>query len=437
MTAPPLRPGGSGGAVAVRIGGRVVTYRELAERIDATAADRPPAGAGADRDLTGQPVVDTLVGVFAAAATGRSVRIADPAALPAPGDPPDRPTGTAPPHWLTVVTSGSSGRPRPVRRTATSWTSSFTPLTRLIGATADDRVLLTGPLHATLHLFAAVHTLALGAELTDEPERATLVHAVPPVLADLLGDPRVTRLRTAVIAGAALPPSLAAAAGGRGLDVVEYYGAAELSFVAARRHGRSGSTSGGLDPFPGVEIDVRDGEIRVRSPYLSLGYPPGVTGPYRIDADGYATVGDRGVLDAAGRLHVHGRGTSAITVGGATVLAEDVEATLGPLVAALTAGWAGRPAPIPVAVVGAPAGRLAEVVVAVLPAAPPVDGRALRAAARSVLSGASLPRRWLVADHLPRTPGGKLARGVLQEAVRRQLCGAPAAPGAPRLRPLR
>ena len=40
-------------------------------------------------------------------------------------------------------------------------------------------MLLTGPLHATLHLFAAVHTLAIGAELIDQRRAATAVHAVP------------------------------------------------------------------------------------------------------------------------------------------------------------------------------------------------------------------------------------------------------------------
>lgn len=473
MTTPPLTLGGSGAATAVRLGGHRLSYQDLADRVAAAAADWPDLPPGADRDLTGHGVVDTLVAVFAAAAIGRSVRIADPTApgRPAaePGSSPVRagsdrsvgehpaehpaerrpghPAGPPSVHWLTVVTSGSSGHPRPVRRTAASWTSSFAPLTRIIDATPGDRVLLTGPLHATLHLFAAVHTLALGAELTDDPARATLLHAVPPVLADVLDDPRAVHLRTAVVAGAALPPPLVEVAARRGVGVVEYYGAAELSFVAAGRrsvptapHSRpmsgsvAGSSTGGLEPFPGVDLDVRDGEIWVRSPYLSDGYPPGVSGPYRVAPDGFATVGDRGALDAAGLLHVHGRGTSAITVGGATVLAEDIESALLPIVTDLTRG---RTAAIPVAVVGAPAGRLAEVAVAVLPADPPVDGRALRAAARSALTGASLPRRWLVADQLPRTPGGKLARAALREAVRQYLAGDPTAPQAPGLRPLR
>ena len=144
-----------------------------------------------------------------------------------------RPT-CRPDTFLVAVTSGTSGHPRPVLRTAASWTTSFAPLAELAGIGPDDRVLLTGPLHATLHLFAAVHTLAIGAELTDRPSEATAVHAVP------VGAGRSARrapagapLRTAVVAGAALPADIADGRPRRGIAVTEYYGAAELSFVAA------------------------------------------------------------------------------------------------------------------------------------------------------------------------------------------------------------
>lgn len=439
--APALRLGGPPAATALHLDGRTVTYGELGEHVAERVSVRSAEPAGAVLDLTGRPVPEVLVEVFAAAAARRRIRLADPAAPAAAaagssGEPHGGPGDAADPQWLTVVTSGSSGSPRPVRRSVASWTASFAPLSQLIGLSGTDRVLLTGPLHATLHLFAAVHTLAGGAELTDAPERATIAHAVPTVLGDLVSDPRTTGLRTVVVAGAAVDPDLIGAAADRGLTTVEYYGAAELSFVAAevRRPGRSP----GLRPFPGVTLDVRDGEIWVRSAYLSSGYPADVTGPFTRDDAGFATVGDRGVLTADGRLLVRGRGSSAITVGGATVLAEDVEAALVPLVGQARRAVPGRPArAATVAVVGAPVPRLGAVVVAVVADDDgPLDPTALRAAARRALTGASLPRRWLAADRLPRTPGGKLARGTLQDAVRRHLAGRPAEPGDPRLRPL-
>ena len=115
--------------------------------------------------------------MFAAADAGRPGHGRRPE-RPGPG--PALPFDALPPDtFLIAVTSGTSGHPRPVLRTAASWTTSFAPLAELAGIGPDDRVLLTGPLHATLHLFAAVHTLALGAELTDQPADATAVHAVP------------------------------------------------------------------------------------------------------------------------------------------------------------------------------------------------------------------------------------------------------------------
>ena len=194
----------------------------------------------------GQPIPTALAMIFAGAADGIPVLLADPAGpTPTPDAVPD---GT----FLIVVTSGTSGRPRPVLRTAESWTASFAPLTELAGLSPDDRVLLTGPLHATLHLFAAVHTLAMGAELTQWPERATAVHAVPAVLSDLITTlPATAPLRTAVVAGSTLTTEIGDRALARGITVTEYYGAAELSFVAARRYPAP------LRPFPGAEVDIR------------------------------------------------------------------------------------------------------------------------------------------------------------------------------------
>jgi acyl-CoA synthetase (AMP-forming)/AMP-acid ligase II len=370
------------------------------------------------------PVVDALATVFAAAAEGRAVVVGDPAG---PG-----PTlGPVPPDtFLIAVTSGTSGRARPVLRTASSWTASFAPLAEVTGIGPADRVLLTGPLHATLHLFAAVHTLAMGAELTDRPDGATAVHAVPAVLADLLPRlPHDAPLRTAVVAGTALSPEIAARAAQRGIAVTEYYGAAELSFVAARRFPAP------MQPFPGAQVQLRDGVLWVRSPYLALGYSAGVTGPYRRGDDGFATVGDLAVTTGDGGLLIRGRGDAAITTGGATVIAEDIEAALAAL-----------PGVAAVAVVGVPHGRLDQIVTAVIEPTPGADLSALRANARGLLREQSLPRRWLLADRLPRTPGGKIARHIVAAAAAAAAAGAPtgqvdvrsdrAAASSLRLRPL-
>ncbi len=348
--------------------------------------------------------------MFGAAAAGRPILVTDPSVAELPRlRVEDLPDGTL----LIVVTSGTSGHPRPVVRTAASWTASFGPFSTLTGIGPDERVLLTGPMHATMHLFAAVHALATGAHLVDDPTTAAAAHAVPARLSQLLDElPAGAPLRTVVVAGSSLPDRVADRAIDRGLRVVEYYGAAELSFVASRR------VPDPLRPFPGTQVRVRDGRIWVRSPYLSLGYPKGVTGPFVQDDEGFATVGDLAEQNPDGALQIRGRGDAAITTGGATVIVEDVEDALS-----------GLPGVAAVAVVGVAHPRLGQLVTAVLEPVPHADLTGVRAAARQLLRAQSLPRRWLVADRLPRTPGGKLARHEVAAAIAR-LDAAAAAPGS-------
>lgn len=390
----PLALGGSGSRSALTIDGRTWTYQQFADLV-LHEANRAGATARQTFVATGLPLVRALATVFAAAAVGVPVVVGDPAG-PAPA------LGELPPDtFLVAVSSGTSGQARAVLRTAKSWTESFGPLAELTGIGGGDRVLLTGPLHATLHLFAAVHTLAVGAELTDRSAAATAVHAVPTVLADLLDSlPDSAPLRAAVVAGTALSADVAERALARGIGVTEYYGAAELSFVAARRFPEP------LRAFPGAQVQVRDGTLWVRSPYLALGYPAGTTGPFRRGGDGYATVGDLAAALTDGGLLIRGRGDAAITTGGATVIAEDVETVLGAL-----------PGVAAVAVVGVPHNRLGQVVTAVVEPRPDADLSGLRASARGLLRDQSLPRRWLLADRLPRTSSDKIARHTVALAA--------------------
>jgi long-chain acyl-CoA synthetase len=88
-----------------------------------------------------------------------------------------------------------------------------------------------------------------------------------------------------------------------------------------------------------------------------------------------------------------------------------------------------------VAVIGLPHGRYGQVVTAVIEPATGADLSTLRPAARAVLRGPSLPRRWLIADRLPRTTGGKIARDLVRQAVAARADGVSWV-GPPALRPL-
>ncbi|MRX45288.1 class I adenylate-forming enzyme family protein [Agromyces kandeliae] len=392
--------GASGDRIALSFGGRSAGFDELARAV--AGAGLPPGDGPVGCRADGDPVL-AITTVLACLDRGRPVlvggtqrdadRIAD-----------DLPAGTE----LALTTSGSTsadGSPRVVARTLDSWLASAEPLAGLAGLDAHDRVAVTGPLAATMHLYAALHALRIGATVTDDVASATAVHATPTRLARLLST-EAALPRTAIVAGAAMPSRLRGQAAGRGIRVVEYYGAAELSFVLATRHGSDRAPDSGLEPFPGVEVDLRPAdaglELWARSPYLAMDV---VGGRMRRDADGFATVGDLAERTPAGGIRVLGRGDSAIITAGATVLAEDVEAHLVAL-----------PGVHDAAVVGEPHDLLGERIAAVVELEPGARLEAVADAARVALSPVELPRRWFAAD-LPRTASGKPARGRLRDDI--------------------
>ena len=215
-----------------------------------------------------------------------------------------------------------------------------------------------------------------------------MTHAVPAVLRELLH--RAPNLHTAVVAGTSLDAGAENRA--RGLRLVEYYGAAELSLVAAR------VVPEPLRLLDRVEAEIRGGLLFVRSPYRVLG------------SDEWVGVGDLAELRPGGELVVHGRGSSAVNVGGTTILAEDVERILDAIVGVKAS-----------AVVGTPHAVLGQTVTAVLEldhSTP--DQTALLARikdqARASLQKEAVPRRWTVVDELPRTGSGKIARARVTDS---------------------
>ena len=296
---------------------------------------------------------------------------------------------------IALRTSGSTGAPRSVVRSTDSWFSSFAHVEQLTGLGAGSRLWLPGPLSATMNLFAAVLARHLGVGLVEEPSRATHAHLTPGMLGRLCDRGRTLTGMHVTVAGDRLSAGLRDRARDAGATVDHYYGASELSFVAWGSHDQD------LTAFPGVELAVQHGEIWVRSPYLCEGYV-GPPGPLRRRDDGFATVGDRGSL-VDGRLIVAGRGTDAVTTGGATVLVADVEAALrdatdGDLV-----------------VLGVPHGALGQVVSAVL--TDPGDLVAARAAAQERLAAAQRPRQWFHVPRLPLNDTGKVDREALLSAI--------------------
>ena len=278
---------------------------------------------------------------------------------------------------LALTTSGTTNSPRTILRTTRSWWDSFEAYSALSGVKAGATVWVPGPLTATMNLFAAVHAAVVGARVVDDPADAS--HAcLTPTLLHLRGDDLAARTRV-IVGGSALSRGAYKEAVTLGLRVRSYYGAAELSFVAAGRH------EGDLRPFPGAHVLVVDGVIHVASPYLCEGVGP------------WATVGDRGRM-AGDRLVVLGRPGTATTAG-ATVSLADIEARLR----AFASGE--------VAVVALPHKTLGEIVAAVC--TDPDDARDLPLIAHDVLRPTHRPRLWRTMEALPLTFAGKVDRRTL------------------------
>lgn len=326
---------------------------------------------------------------------------------PAPGPATD-PAGGGDTLFYLPTTSGSSGSPKVLARTRSSWRIGFDALGPVTGP-----VLIAGPLSSSLFLFGALHALHHGVEVRFRPRldaadarAAGGLHLVPAMLTALLDDlerrPGPVALRTVVCGGAHVGTALRARCARLlpGAELVEYYGSAEHSLIAARRG------DGALRPLPGVGTEVRGGVLWVRSPQAFAGY----LRAGRLDpaGAGWSSVGDRAEIAADGSLTVHGRGSATISSGGALVAAEEVEQVLRAV-----------PGVAEVVVTGTPHATLGALVTAVIEARGGVpDTRVLRAAARAGLAPGKRPRRWLVVPALPRTSSGKPARAVVDAGLR-------------------
>src|SRR6218665_952222 len=192
-----------------------------------------------------------------------------------------------------------------------------------------------------------------------------------------------------------------------------------------------------LDPFPGVTIEVRNGELWAASPYLSLGYlvpdhegapspqaaarfirgadsgATSTTGPFRCDDSGFATVGDRAEITPDGRYRILGRGDASITVSGTTVIAEDVERVI--------AEFPGVYAAAVVAVADPVHGDVPVAVVEGVHRPDPGHTATLATAwveqAHARLGAPARARAWYLIEKLPRTASGKIARGQVIDAL--------------------
>ena len=311
-----------------------------------------------------------------------------------------------------------------------------------VGLRAGDRYLTVYPFFHTAGLKSAVLACVLtGATLVPQgvfdpvtvmrtvaEEAITVLPGPPTVFQALLDHPErpsfdLSGLRLSITGAAVVPVSVVERMRSELEidDVVTGYGLTETTGtvsmcshtdppeVVARTVGR---------PLDGVEVRIvgRDGtvlpdgdpgEVTVRGFNVMQGYfaDPEATAA-TIDADGWLSTGDVGLIDEGGNLRITDRIKDMFIVGGFNAYPAEIEAQL------LRHPDVGQ-----VAVVGRPDERLGEVGAAfVVPASGhQVDPDALIAWSREHLANFKVPRSVHLVDALPLNPTGKVMKFVLRD----------------------
>ncbi len=340
-------------------------------------------------------------------------------------------------------TSGTTGAPKPVLHTHTSYLELLDRvLGPLRGSTGGGRTRRPSPnlVPVSLALNAGIYNvlfgLRAGAEIVvmdgfDPVEFAALVArfairstVLPPAALAMLSDaPDVVDLAPLVYVRSITAP-LSPLQARRftekfGVVVLNGYGQAEIGEVIgwtaadARAHPEKLGAVG--RPHPGVSIKIgpiggesddvqRDddpsgtiGPLLVRPPSTAVGIAS-----TRVDADGFIDTGDLARIDADGFVWIEGRAGDVINRGGNKVFPEHVEEVLR-----LVPGVAQA------AVVGAPDERLGEVPVAYIVTTAPVTDADLVATCRAHLAPYKVPIAFHRLDALPRSEVGKVLRREL------------------------
>jgi acyl-CoA synthetase (AMP-forming)/AMP-acid ligase II len=318
---------------------------------------------------------------------------------------------------LIKLTSGTTGRPRPLAFTAAQLLADARQVTATMGITSRDLNYALIPLghsyglgNLTLPLLAQGVPLVCGAAPLPHAIAADFVRWRPTVFP---GVPAVWRalaasdvtpadlasLRLAISAGAPLPPEAARDFAARfGHRVHAFYGSSETGGISYDRTGQATLAGSVGLPLRGVGVTLlRGGRLRVRSAAVFT------HGNRRHDGRiGSWLPPDRAMLAARGAIMLLGRRGTTVKIGGRRVNLAEVTTRLRQLPG------------------------IHDVWVGISPGADPILGAAvaterpvpeLRAELQTDTASWKIPKKWLALPTLPLTARGKTDTRVLQEKL--------------------
>ena len=236
-------------------------------------------------------------------------------------------------------TGGTTGRPKPIRRTHRSWVLSHEQNAKMFEISQNDTYGILGKLGHSLALYAAMEACHIGADiqfLFGAPAHAQMTQIIQSDVNIIYATP--TQLRQ--FRSGQAPKVRYIFCGGGTLDaatrsgirshfpnatLAEFYGASETSFVTVSDQHTPTGTVG--RPYPGVTIDIRSpnpqgiGDVWVQSPYLFTDYADGAP------AQDWVCVGEVGRLDN-GYLTLLGRRDRMVTIADQNVFPEQIEVAI-------------------------------------------------------------------------------------------------------------
>lgn len=268
----------------------------------------------------------------------------------------NRPAKPSPARAFYVgFTSGTTGMPKGFRRDQNSWLASFAGDASVFAIGPGDIVLAPGSMVHSNFVYAFLRALYEGARVVlcrnflgsaahrlILEQEVTVLYCVPTqlqLIMDAVVEP-ASRVRLIYSSGAKFPAAQLGRVANHfpGAEFCEYYGASETSFVAMTRPGERTPPTAVGRPFPLVQVSIRDrdglpvpdgssGLIYVDSPLCFSGYATGEPAAL-LRAGSALSVGDVGVLDAEGFLHVVGRADRMVVSSGRNIHPEEIEAVL-------------------------------------------------------------------------------------------------------------
>lgn len=325
-----------------------------------------------------------------------------------------------------VHTSGTTGRPKPVRLTQGPLAARVATYHQVMGLGPGDRYCSASPFYHTAGVSMDVTVLGMGAAIIpqdwfsiDNWRRGgrlgmTCALLVPTMIEMLLDAGVLAEARPRILQYGAMPihpetlrAAMKALPDTRMLQIFGQTEASPIAYLDHDDHLRAIADRPDLllsvgRPVPGAELrvegtDLEDGfgEIVIRALHV-----------FQADADGWRRTGDLGVISDEGYVTLHGRLADRIIRGGENIYPLEIEAVL-----------LAHPLVRDAAAVGVPDRRWGEIVKAVVVPATtdqPPDVDQLRVFLADRLAHFKVPAVIEIVEELPRNPSGKVLRRQLR-----------------------